>query len=36
MLTLTVGCLAYFDSFAGLVPCWIVSFDGPAGTPNHR
>jgi hypothetical protein len=34
MLTLTVGCLAYFDSFAGLVPCWIVSIDGPAGTPS--
>jgi len=32
-LSLTVGCLAYFDSFTGLVPCWIVKIEGPRGTP---
>lgn len=31
---LTVGCLAYFDSFEGLVPCWIMSITGPTGTPS--
>jgi hypothetical protein len=34
MLSLTVGNLAYFDSFAGLVPCWIVAVVGPAGHPS--
>jgi len=33
-LSLTTGCLAYFDSFAGLVPCWITSITGPTGTPS--
>ena len=33
-LTLTVGCLAYFDSSAGLVPCWITSIAGTAGIPS--
>ena len=33
-LSLTTGCLAYFDSFAGLVPCWIMSIAGPLGTPS--
>jgi hypothetical protein len=33
-LALSVGCLAYFDSFAGLVPCWIMSMTGPSGTPS--
>jgi hypothetical protein len=34
MLSLKVGNLAYFDSFAGLVPCWIVAIVGPAGNPS--
>jgi hypothetical protein len=33
-MELTIGCLAYFDSFAGLVPCWIMSITGPPGTPS--
>ena len=33
-LSLTTGCLAYFDSFAGLVPCWIMSITGPIGAPS--
>jgi hypothetical protein len=34
MHELTTGCLAYYDTFAGLVPCWIVSINGPIGTPS--
>ena len=33
-MKLETGNLAYFDSFAGLVPCWIVSIVGPKGTPS--
>lgn len=31
MITITEGCLAYFDSFAGLVPCWITKIEGERG-----
>jgi hypothetical protein len=34
MLTLATGNLAYFDSFAGMVPCWIVAINGPSGAPS--
>ena len=33
-LTLAVGNLAYFDSFAGMVPCWIMTIVGPSGVPS--
>jgi hypothetical protein len=34
MHSLGAGNLAYFDSFAGLVPCWIISIHGPKGIPS--
>jgi hypothetical protein len=34
--TLKVGSLAYFDSFAGLIPCKVLSIDGPSGVPSSR
>ncbi len=33
-LTLEVGNLAYYDTFSGMIPCWIVSIDGPGGNPS--
>ena len=33
-LELEIGNLAYFDTFAGFIPCWIVAIDGPSGVPS--
>jgi hypothetical protein len=29
--TLRIGSLAYFDSFAGLIPCKVIAITGPPG-----
>jgi len=34
MYSLTVGCLAYLDSFYGLVPCRVLSIVGKSGMAN--
>ena len=31
MQTLTIGSLAYFDSFAGLIPCKVLAITGQSG-----
>lgn len=30
------GCLAYLDSFAGLVPCTVLSITGPSGRASTQ
>lgn len=32
-LNLSVGCLAYFDTFAGLVPCVVKAISGTSPNP---
>ncbi len=34
--TLAVGTFAYFDSFAGLIPCVVLSIEGPSGPASSR
>lgn len=33
-MTLTIGSLAYFDSFAGLIPCKVTQITGRSGFAN--
>jgi hypothetical protein len=34
MQTLTTGCKAFYDSFAGSVPCKVTQIDGTSGIAN--
>lgn len=33
-MTLTVGSLAYFDSFGGMIPCKVTAITGTSGVPS--
>lgn len=35
-MTLTKGSKAYYDTFAGLIPCKVLSITGESGIPSSR